>query len=216
METFSALLALCAGNSPVTGEFPSQRPVTRSFDVFYDLCFNKRFNKQSWGWWFEMPSSSLWRHCNDCSKHCRQGMVIGFSWSLMEQSGSMEVVGSVVPLMHGNEGTRTRPETIIWLSLQLREQKYWGHITLLCNKINIDKTQETITHIHLPHLIQIRGLFNSWWRHQMETFSTLLALCEGNPPIIGGFPPQRPVMQSFDVLFDPRLNKSWTIKIPVI
>ena len=34
METFSALLALCAGNSPVTGEFPSQRPVTQSFDVF--------------------------------------------------------------------------------------------------------------------------------------------------------------------------------------
>ena len=34
METFSALLALCAWNSPVPGEFPSQRPVTRSFDVF--------------------------------------------------------------------------------------------------------------------------------------------------------------------------------------
>ena len=34
METFSALMALCAGNSPVTGEFPAQRPVTRSFDVF--------------------------------------------------------------------------------------------------------------------------------------------------------------------------------------
>ena len=37
METFSALLALCAGNSPVSGEFPAQRPVTRSFDVFFDL-----------------------------------------------------------------------------------------------------------------------------------------------------------------------------------
>ena len=37
MITFSALLALCAGNSPVTGEFPAQRPVTRSFDVFFDL-----------------------------------------------------------------------------------------------------------------------------------------------------------------------------------
>ena len=37
METFSALLALCVGNSPVTGGFPSQRPVTRSFDVFFDL-----------------------------------------------------------------------------------------------------------------------------------------------------------------------------------
>ena len=39
METFSALLAICAGNSPVPGEFPAQRPVTRSFDVFFDLLW---------------------------------------------------------------------------------------------------------------------------------------------------------------------------------
>ena len=64
METFSALLALCAGNSPVTGEFPPQRPLTRSFDVFFDLCLNKWLSKQSWGWWFETLSRSLWRHCN--------------------------------------------------------------------------------------------------------------------------------------------------------
>ena len=64
METFSALLVLCAGNSPVTGEFPSQRPVTRSFDVFFDLRPNKRLSKHSWGWWFETSSRSLWRHCN--------------------------------------------------------------------------------------------------------------------------------------------------------
>ena len=64
METFSALLALCEGNSPVTGEFPSQRPVVRSFDVFFDLCPNKRLSKQSWGWWFETPWRSLWCHCN--------------------------------------------------------------------------------------------------------------------------------------------------------
>ena len=64
METFSALLALCAGNSPVTGEFPTQRPVTRSFDVCFDLRVNKWLSKQSWGWWFETPASSLWRHCN--------------------------------------------------------------------------------------------------------------------------------------------------------
>ena len=48
METFSALLAICAGNSPVTGEFPAQKPVTRSFAVFLDLCLNKRLSKQSW------------------------------------------------------------------------------------------------------------------------------------------------------------------------
>ena len=47
MEIFAALLAICAGNSSITGEFPSQRPETRSFDVFFDLRLNKRLNKQS-------------------------------------------------------------------------------------------------------------------------------------------------------------------------
>ena len=47
METFWALLALCAGNSPVTGEFPTQRPVTQSFDAFFDLRLIKRLSKQS-------------------------------------------------------------------------------------------------------------------------------------------------------------------------
>ena len=65
MENFSALLALCAGNSLVTGEFPAQRPVTWSLDVFFDLQLNKRISKQLWGWWFETPSHSSWRHCND-------------------------------------------------------------------------------------------------------------------------------------------------------
>ena len=58
METAYALLAFCVENSPVTGEFPAQRPVTRSFDM------NKRLSKQSWGWRFETPSRSLWRHYN--------------------------------------------------------------------------------------------------------------------------------------------------------
>ena len=53
MESFSALLSFCAGNSPVTGDFSTQRPVTRSFDVFFDLRLTKRLGKQSWGWWFE-------------------------------------------------------------------------------------------------------------------------------------------------------------------
>ena len=75
METFSALLATCAGNSPVPGEFPAQRPVTRSFDVFFDLCLNKRLSKQWQGWWFETLSRPLWRHRNeyplkDLSKDC--------------------------------------------------------------------------------------------------------------------------------------------------
>ena len=59
METFSVLL-----NSLVTGEFPAQMSVTQSFDVFFDLRLNKRLSKQSWGWWSETSSRSLWRHCN--------------------------------------------------------------------------------------------------------------------------------------------------------
>ena len=65
METFSALLAICAGNSPVPGEFSTQRPVTRSFDVYFDLRPDKRLSKQLWGWWFETLSHSLWRHRNE-------------------------------------------------------------------------------------------------------------------------------------------------------
>ena len=53
IETFSALLALCEGNSRDTGEFPSRRPVMWSFDVFFDLGLNKRLSKQSWGWLIE-------------------------------------------------------------------------------------------------------------------------------------------------------------------
>ena len=45
METFSALLAICVENEPVPGEFPAQRPVTRSFDVFFDLGLNKRLRE---------------------------------------------------------------------------------------------------------------------------------------------------------------------------
>ena len=65
METFSASLALCAGNSLVTGEIPAQTSVTRSFGVFFDLRLNKQWSKQSWCWWFETPSLPLWCHCND-------------------------------------------------------------------------------------------------------------------------------------------------------
>ena len=46
------------------GQIPTQRPVTRSFDVFFDLRLNKRLSKQSWGWWLEALSLPLWRHRN--------------------------------------------------------------------------------------------------------------------------------------------------------
>ena len=76
MKTLSALLAICAGYSPVPGEFPTQRPVTWSFDVYFDLRPNKRLSKQSWGWWFETLSPPVWSHRNEHT--CVSGW--GHSW----------------------------------------------------------------------------------------------------------------------------------------
>ena len=68
------------------GEFPAQRPVTRSFDVFFDLRPNKRLSKQPWGWWFETPSWSLWHQCNDYFTHFGNEFIIchlaQFLWTL--------------------------------------------------------------------------------------------------------------------------------------
>ena len=87
METFSALLALCVGNSLVTGEFLSQRLVMWSFDVFFDLCLNIRLSKQSWGWGFEMPSRSLWHHCNEATAIYTSAKV---SWLSLDNKKSLD------------------------------------------------------------------------------------------------------------------------------
>ena len=62
-DIFRVTGPLC-GEFTGPGEFPAQRPVTRSFDVFFDLRMNKRLSKQPWGWWFETSPWSLWRQCN--------------------------------------------------------------------------------------------------------------------------------------------------------
>ena len=71
MKTFFALLAFCAENSPVPGEFSSQRPVTRSFDVFFDLHLNKR--------WVNNPEAGdLRRH----RAHCDVSVMENYSWDM--------------------------------------------------------------------------------------------------------------------------------------
>ena len=60
MEAFSALLALCAGNSPVTGEFPSQKGQLCGLRCFFDVGPHKLLNRQSNDRWFE----TTWRSCD--------------------------------------------------------------------------------------------------------------------------------------------------------
>ena len=95
METFSVLLAICVGNSAVTRVFPAQRPVTSSFDVFFDLHLNERLSKESWGWWFETPSRPLWHHSNAL-------LVIKAHFSKSSWRHQMEPFSALLVLCAGN------------------------------------------------------------------------------------------------------------------
>ena len=90
METLSVLLAFCAGNSPVTGEFPAQRPVTWTIGILFDLRLDKRLNKQSWGWGFQTPSRSLWRHLNGTISI--PGLLIGTCFGINLCSCDLDII----------------------------------------------------------------------------------------------------------------------------
>ena len=149
METFSALLALCAGISPVAGEIPAQRPVTRSFDVFCDLRLNKRLSKQSWGWWFETPSSSLWRHRNvqglsradvlpsgdpsiqtSCSLSGRvEYTPLGLDGSMVSNGKLFKWLMHHILNIHFSENTSTIYPCIHWPVVQKWTHKFISYIT---------------------------------------------------------------------------------------
>ena len=69
----------------------TQRPVTRSFDVFFDLRLNKRLSKQPWGWWFETPPWSLWRQCNG-----------EFIWDVLSKTGPYHMRLKYYPFHHAS------------------------------------------------------------------------------------------------------------------
>ena len=117
METFSASLSLCAGNSPVTGEFLTQRPVMRSFDIFFDLRLNKQFSKQLWGWWFEMPSRSLWCHCNELHRDC------WWPGSARSQAISSHGINLIFP-NYSNLSTN-KVDIALWINLYWMKHGFW-------------------------------------------------------------------------------------------
>ena len=74
-------------------------------------------------------------------------------------------------------------------------------------KITYGKNNDLRFHIVVVSFIDAYMIETTWWRHQMETFSALLALCAGNSSFTGEFPTQRPATRSFEVSFDVRLNQ---------
>ena len=179
METFSALLAICAGNSPGTGEIPAQRPMTRSFDVFFDLRLNKRLSRQSWGWWFETLWRPLWRH---------------------RSMGFLSFVKPVVNTGPFRWSGDSSSEGINHHSIGQHLPWYSGCATEWLKHRDLCKMSAIL-------LATLSKSIQSWWSHQMQTISALLALCAGNSQVTVEFPAQRPVAWSFDVFFDLGLNK---------
>ena len=96
---FSVIGHLC-GELTGPGEFPAQRPVTWSFDVFFDLSLNKWLSKQSWGWWFETQSHPLC-HCNAL---CQDKVCHMVSWVfVIIGSGNGILPDGTMPLPEPNE-----------------------------------------------------------------------------------------------------------------
>ena len=92
MKRFSAYLVICAGNSPVPGEFPAQRPVTRSFDVFFDLRLNK-------GWVNNGEAGDLRRYRTLYDVTVMASVICNGSI----KGNWIEMAAAVNPVLNGNE-----------------------------------------------------------------------------------------------------------------
>ena len=140
METFSALLAVCAGNSPAIGDFPEQRPVTRGFDIFFDLRLNKRLSKQWWGWWLETQSCPLWRHRNGCCAACFISLpVLPYIGSLVHAG---LLLSPLIPQSHrpNRHETDPKPTKIIKFGERSVHSRYWfGFVGLMSVYVRADK-----------------------------------------------------------------------------
>ena len=162
---------------PLCGEFTghrAQRPVTRSFDVFFDLRLNTRLSKQPWGWWFETPSWSLWHHCNAgitrCTYHYAQQKCITDKSMKVENPGGSNANGWFAA---------SQPHIPMEMSHWRRRA---GHCWCQarsgrgCHSPRLSSWMELsgppCCRHHWCHL----WWRTSRWRHQMETFSALLAL----------------------------------------
>ena len=148
----------------------TQRPVTLSFGVFFDLRLNKRLSNQTWGWLFEMPSRSWWRHRNECSRSGQPivtkspARIAVFTYWLVFQY-SVQFLSFV-----NDTPTKNKHCTKYW-SLQWRHNERDGvsnHWRLHC-------------------------LLNSWFRRRSKKSSKLrvTGLGAGTSPVTGEFPAQK-------------------------
>ena len=106
----------------------------RSFDVFFDLCPNKRLSKQWWDWWFGTPSSPLWRHCNASAVRPRRDMKVEYFHEYTIAAPTW--ASSNLP---GNDESIVNPETVIPLIFAYSEEINiaWRLLRITCSSANL-------------------------------------------------------------------------------
>ena len=168
METFSTLLALYQGNPPVTGGFPSQRPVMQSFDVSFDVRLNKRLSKPWRCWRFEMPWCSLWRQRNAI-------LLLHYRWMSMMEDHCQKWILSVVGGLVTGVTIHSPGHQVIWCWLGerslniVRTEKYGHHFAdNMFTCISVKYFFCIVTQISLTFILQaIRHYLNQNWPNSM-------------------------------------------------
>ena len=154
--------------------------MTRSFDVFFDLRLNKRLSKQPWGWWFETPAWSLWRHRND-TNHLNEDIQMLHMKPLVSR-----FIFQNGPL-HANTQIELHQKLVLIFDID-----YFSRALLRKNYIWIS--------FQSTYYITVKSQWARWrlkslnclFRHKSKKISKLrvTGLCEGNSPVTGEFPAQ--------------------------
>ena len=171
--------AMCTRNSPVTGEFPAQ----------------KSSNAENVSIW--------WRHHVWWIYHINFIVIMSFSWSSHPQVSDPSQSYIYIYILVNN----FLPFSVALHQAISHDIWLYVHFQIISPELYIATSLSGMIWSYLDDLLPLGTLspwdeIMSWWRHQMEAFSSLLAICEGNPPVTGGFPSQRPVTWSFDVFLD--------------
>ena len=155
-----------------TGEFAAQRPVTRSFVVYLDLRLNKQLSKQLWGCWIEMPSHSLWRHCNNTVRRRifserSPGKILTISANFKPHQRLKHVYCSLGVLYHNItcQGTDVSYiSTLLWryssfaaaTEVHVKRQVWWqDHLIICCfvYYVGLDGSSKSYIRCHYPYLL---------------------------------------------------------------
>ena len=178
METFSGLLALCAGNSPVPGEFPAQKPVTPSFNIFFDLRLNKRLSKQSRGRWFETiyPAHS--------------DVTVMILWSTIHMSGVLRMCWLTTErdthiICKHKAAIRRACNKLRHLRVSIVQ-----NIKVYCPIHKIGKGPIRYCPVHIPLYTDISGIFHFHWgnriyKHTGKSFDQGTNSLSQQPHLIG-------------------------------